>query len=97
MKTSLKEKENCGGYLTHNSGLSLGEPRLSGVGPMFQDDESVLQRIQMKVRPPKITGCILLVTKMLVWWHRLFKGLFNRPLATLLVFEPIRKQIAPKA
>ena len=51
----------------------------------------------MKVRLPKITGCILLVTKTLVWWHRLIKGLFSRPLAALHIFEPIRKQIAPKA
>ena len=51
----------------------------------------------MKVYPPKIMGCILLVTKTLVWWHELIKGLFSRPLAVLHVFEPIRKQIAPKA
>ena len=51
----------------------------------------------MKVHPPKITGCILLVMKTLVWWHRLIKGLFGRPLAVLHVFEPIRKQNAPKA
>ena len=28
----------------------------------------------MKVHPPKIIGYILLVKKMLVWWHRLIKG-----------------------
>ena len=50
----------------------------------------------MKVRLPKITGCILLVTKTLVWWHRLIKGLFSRPLVILHVFEPNRKQIASK-
>ena len=50
----------------------------------------------MKVHPPKITGCILLMTKTLAWWHRLIKGLFSRPLAILHAFEPIEKQIAPK-
>ena len=89
--------ENCGGYLTHNSSLGLGQPRLSGVGPMFRDNENVLYHIQMKVHPPKITGCILLMTKMLEWWHRLIKGLFSKPLAALHIFKPIRKQIAPKA
>ena len=59
---------------------------------MFRDDGSVLQRVQMKVHPPKITGCILLVTKTLVWWHRLIKGIFSRPLAILHAFEPMGKQ-----
>ena len=63
---------------------------------MFRDGESVLRHIQMKVHPSKITGCILLVAKTLVWWHGLIKGPFSRPLAILHVFEPIRKQIAPK-
>ena len=94
--TKLRETKNCGGHLTHDSSLGLGQPRLSGVGPMFRDGESILQRVQMKVHPPKIMGCILLVTKMLVWWHRLVKGLFSRPLALLHVFGPIGKQIAPK-
>ena len=63
---------------------------------MFQNGESVLQRIQMKVRPPKIMGCILLVMKTLVWQHRLVKSLFSRPLAVLHAFKPIEKQIALK-
>jgi len=92
LKIALKETKNYGGYLSHNSSLGLGQPRLSGVGPMFRDDESVLQCIQMKVHPPKIMGCILLV-----WWHRLIKGLFSRPLAALHISKPIRKQIAPKS
>ena len=50
----------------------------------------------MKVHPLKIMGCILLVMKTLVWWHRLVKGLFSKPLVVLHVFEPIRKQITPK-
>ena len=58
LEGKTKRTENCGGYLTHDSGLGLGQPHLSGVGPMFRDGESVLQRVQMKVHPPKITGCI---------------------------------------
>ena len=33
----------------------------------------------MKVHSPKIMGCILLVTKTLVWWNKLIKGLFSIP------------------
>ena len=50
----------------------------------------------MKVHPPKIMGCILLMMKTLAWWHRLIKILFSRPLAILHAFEPIEKQITPK-
>ena len=92
----LRKIENCGGHLTHDSGLSLSQPRLSGVGPMIRDGERVLQRVQMKIHPLKITGCILLMMKTLVWWHILIKGLVSRPLAVLHAFEPIEKQIAPK-
>jgi hypothetical protein len=35
---------DCDEYLTHDSGLSLGQPRLSGVGPVLRDGEGVLQR-----------------------------------------------------
>ena len=59
---------------------------------MFRDGENVLQRVQMKVRLPKIMGCIILMMKTLVWWHRLIKGLFSRPFAILHAFEPMRKQ-----
>ena len=63
---------------------------------MFRDSENILQRVQMKVHPPKIMSCILLMTMTLAWWHRLVKGLFSRPLGVLHAFEPIEKQIAPK-
>ena len=58
LEDKTKRIENCGGYLTHDSGLGLVQPRLSGVGSMFRDGESVLQRVQMKVHLPKIMGCI---------------------------------------
>ena len=58
---------------------------------MFQDGESILQRVQMKVRPPKIRSCFLLMMKTLAQWHGLVKGLFSRPLAIFHVFEPIKK------
>ena len=39
---------------------------------------------------------LFLVMKTLVWWHRLIKGIFSRPLVVLHIFDPIGKQIAQK-
>ena len=35
LEDKTKKTKNCGGHLTHDSGLGLGQPHLSGVGPMF--------------------------------------------------------------
>ena len=44
--------------LTYDSSFSFGQPHLDSVGPILQDGEGILHRIQMEVHPSKIMNCI---------------------------------------